>query len=69
MIGNVVFFSDEKGWGFIRADDKDYFFHWTDILEKANRKLYAGDRVTFDACTTIKGLSAANVRRYERHCS
>lgn len=63
MNGTVVFFNENKGFGFIRADGDDYFFHWIDVVDKRNRKLMAGDRVLFDECTTIKGLSAANVRR------
>lgn len=65
MTGIVVSFDEKRGFGFIRAECEDYFFHWKDIIEKRNRKMYLGERVTFDECTTVKGLSAANVRRYE----
>ena len=66
MTGIVKWFNAKNGFGFVVADHDDYFFHWTDIDENHGRMLYTGDRVTFDPCTTVKGLSAANVRRETR---
>lgn len=63
MRGIVWCFDVEKGWGFIRSGKDDYFVHWSDVAERGYRTLHRGDEVSFDPCTTIKGLSAANVRR------
>ena len=64
MSGTVLFFKKRDGWGFIRADDEQcYFVHRSDFDRSCFRSLRMGERVEFDPCTTIKGLSAANVRR------
>lgn len=64
MRGIVVFFKKYKGWGFIQGEDgRDYYFHRTDIDKFHFRTLQAEETVEFEPCTTIKGLSAANVRR------
>lgn len=64
MRGTVYCFDKAKGWGFIRSDDEqDYFVHRSDLDRHCFRSLNRGERVEFEPCTTIKGISAANVRR------
>ncbi|MEY9278858.1 cold-shock protein [Bradyrhizobium yuanmingense] len=49
--GTVVSYSVEKGWGFIRPDDrngKDLFVHMSELRDCAGADLVPGTRVTFD---------------------
>jgi len=38
VIGRVKWFNDEKGFGFVAADNKDYFIHYKDMALKASKK-------------------------------
>lgn len=52
MIGNVVRFFPERGFGFIHVENEnhDYFFHVANVpLEADQDALQTGDRVEFDA--------------------
>jgi CspA family cold shock protein len=66
MQGTVKKFDDQKGFGFIRPDDKtlpDCFVHYTGILGAPGRKsLSSGQRVEFDIQQESKGPRALNVR-------
>jgi CspA family cold shock protein len=63
MLGNVKWFSDEKGFGFIsREDGEDVFVHHTAIQSEGFRSLAEGQAVEFDVQQGPKGLQAANVR-------
>jgi CspA family cold shock protein len=61
--GNVKWFNDSKGFGFITQDEneKDIFVHYTAINGDGFKTLREGDRVTFDIVEGPKGLQAANV--------
>ena len=61
--GQVKFFDDVKGFGFIRANgvDQDVFVHFSAIAMKGRRTLLAGQRVDFDIARSDKGLYAKNV--------
>ena len=55
----------DKGYGFIKAEgvDKDVFYHENNLTgELAERKLRAGDNVTFDIEQTERGSNAANIK-------
>jgi cold shock CspA family protein len=45
VIGKVDWFSEEKGYGFIVADDNQYFLHRTEVLD--GRLPLKGRRVSF----------------------
>ena len=63
MRGNVKWFSDEKGFGFIsREDGEDVFVHHTAIQSEGFRSLAEGQAVELDVQQGPKGLQAANVR-------
>lgn len=63
MDGVVKWFSKEKNYGFIIGqDDKDYFFHGSEIRNE-QQALFQDDEVQFDTEETSKGLSAVNVTR------
>jgi CspA family cold shock protein len=62
--GTVKWFNDDKGFGFISADDgsKDLFVHHSAIAGDGHRSLNEGDKVTFDEEEGEKGPRAVNVQ-------
>lgn len=63
--GNVKWFSNAKGYGFILAEgsDKDIFVHYSSIQSEGYRSLKEGDPVEFELVEGPKGLKADNVVR------
>lgn len=61
MQGIVKFFNTEKGWGFITAQDVDYFIHYRHILTNGFKNLLEGQRVTFTPSTGERGAIAIEV--------
>ncbi|WJY28551.1 MULTISPECIES: cold-shock protein [Sporosarcina] len=60
--GKVKWFSNEKGYGFIEADDgQDVFVHFTGILGEGFKTLDEGQRVSFEIIEGNRGPQAANV--------
>ena len=61
--GSVKWFNDQKGFGFITPDGggKDLFVHYSAIQDKGFKSLKEGQRVSFEAQDSDKGLRAANV--------
>ena len=65
--GKVKWFSDAKGYGFIRAEgsETDIFVHYSNIQADGYRSLKEGDAVEFDMVDGPKGPKAENVVRME----
>ncbi len=62
--GNVKWFNDAKGYGFIsRPDGPDVFVHHTAIQGEGYRTLAEGQEVEFDITEGPKGLQASNVKK------
>jgi CspA family cold shock protein len=65
MKGNVKWFNNSKGYGFIVDEQgKQYFVHWKSILSQTTggrKELVDGEVVEFDISTTDKGDQAINV--------
>ncbi len=62
MKGTVKFFNENKGFGFITAEDgKDYFVHQSGI--NGGVRLREGDSVSFDVEKGERGPKAVNVTR------
>ena len=61
--GNVKFFNDSKGFGFISPEDggKDLFVHSSEI--EAGGSLYEDDKVQFEVGEGQKGPCAIKVRK------
>lgn len=61
--GNVKWFSNEKGYGFISREngEEDVFVHFTAILGEGFRSLKEGDSVEFEVEQGQKGLQATKV--------
>ncbi|MBT4717722.1 cold shock domain-containing protein [Candidatus Woesearchaeota archaeon] len=60
MNGRVKFFNEQKGFGFIEAEDgKDYFVHQTGINDGV--VIRENDNVSFEVADGDRGLKAVNV--------
>ena len=64
MLGKTKLYNQDKGWGFITADDgKDYYFHISDIINdepiQRGQKIPPGRNCDFD-------LKEITNRRQER---
>ncbi len=61
--GEVKWFNNDKGYGFISTDSQiDVFVHWRDI-SSWDRSLVQGDEVEFMVTRTAKGFQAINVMK------
>lgn len=60
--GKVIWFNNEKGYGFILFEDKEVFVHYSSILDNSYKTLIKDEKVTFDLRQTEKGLRAVNVK-------
>jgi cold shock protein len=63
--GTVKWFSQDKGYGFIKPDDggEDVFVHHTGIAGEGFKTLDEGDKVSYEVTEGRKGLQATNVSR------
>jgi len=60
--GNVKWFNDAKGYGFIqREDGVDVFVHYRAIRGEGHRSLTEGQQVEYAVVTGDKGLQAEDV--------
>jgi len=64
-LGVVKWFDNERGYGFISANDgNDVFLHHSQVKEKGNNKdVHEGEEVTFDMAKDQKKPSAINVQK------
>jgi CspA family cold shock protein len=67
--GTVKWFSEEKGYGFIKPDEageEDIFVHYTGIKGEGFRSLKDGEKVSYEpAATSRRGQIAQAVSRVE----
>ncbi len=62
--GEVKWFNESKGFGFIHDDSgEDVFVHFSAIMGEGFKTLNPGDRVEYDVVPGSKGKQAANVIR------
>ena len=60
--GTVKWFSNEKGYGFIkRSNGEDVFVHYTDIVGDGFRSLKEGESVDFEVIIGDRGPKAHRV--------
>jgi len=64
--GQVKWFSEKKGYGFITQEDgNDVFVHYSAISTEGFKTLQEGDQVEFEVSQGEKGLQATNVTLVE----
>ena len=62
MKGTVKWFNEEKGFGFITAENgSDVFVHFLAIKADGFKRLEEGQKVTFETAEGQRGLQAQNV--------
>jgi cold shock protein len=63
--GTVKWFSQEKGYGFIKPEDggEDLFVHHTGIAGEGFKSLEEGEKVSYEVTEGRKGLQATNVSK------
>ena len=62
LAGEVKWFNNSKGFGFIKQDgDDDVFVHYSAILSDGFKTLNEGDQVEFEVTQGRNGLHAKNV--------
>ena len=62
LSGQVKWFNNEKGYGFIDyPNGEDIFVHYSAIKQDGYKSLSEGQIVNFDLIETPKGLQAINV--------
>ena len=62
MKGTIKWFNNQKGYGFITADDgTDIFVHYSAIRKEGYKTLQEGSVVDFKLVETVKGLQAIDV--------
>ena len=62
MRGVVIRINRFRGYGFIRTeDDKEYFFHKTDLVLREIYEVKEGDNVNFELDQGIRGLLQVSI--------
>ncbi len=60
--GIVKWFNDQKGFGFIQSEGKDYFVHHSEIQMNGFKTLAEGAKVSFISANSPKGATATRVQ-------
>ncbi len=65
MESGIIARLTDRGFGFIKREgqEKDVFFHSSELKNVQYNDLREGDKVTFDIAEGPKGLNAVNVNR------
>lgn len=66
MEGKVKWFNNKKGYGFIVAEGKDIFVHYSDIESTGYKTLRNDEEVSFELIESDKGAKAVKVQRKEK---
>ena len=60
--GIVKWFNDQKGFGFVESQGKDYFIHFKEIQTEGFKSLKEGDQVHFTPSQSPKGAVATQLQ-------
>ena len=62
--GEIKWFSNKRGYGFIEGSDKkEYFVHYSKVISDSRVEFEEGDLVIFVPNETNKGLEARDVKK------
>ncbi|OQC50392.1 MAG: Cold shock protein 1 [Tenericutes bacterium ADurb.Bin024] len=62
MKGTIKQFNQERGYGFIRAEDgTDVFFHYSSLVMDGFKTITTGEKVEFTLEQSDRGPRAANI--------
>ena len=62
MTGKVKMFNKEEGYGFIKLeDDRDVFFHYSQLVMEGFKTIDVGTEVEFELVEGERGLQAHNI--------
>jgi CspA family cold shock protein len=59
--GKVKWFNNDKGFGFIESEGKDYFVHFKEVIKDGFKTLTPDERVSFIPSSSPKGATATKV--------
>jgi CspA family cold shock protein len=59
--GQVKWFNESKGFGFLTDGKQDYFVHYKSIKGEGFKNLLEGQKVSFEVTKTPRGDSATEV--------
>lgn len=59
--GTVKWFNDQKGFGFVASEGKDFFIHYKEIQIDGFKSLKEGDKVRFVSASSPKGPIATQL--------
>lgn len=60
--GTVKWFNEQKGFGFVESEGKDYFAHFKAIQGTGYKTLKEGERIEFLPFKGVKGMEAHDIR-------
>lgn len=63
VIGKTLWFSKERGYGFIDVDGIQHFAHWKEIQGEGFKYLREGESVEFIPLKGEKGMLAKSIRK------
>jgi CspA family cold shock protein len=58
--GKVNWYAEEKGYGFIEGEEKDFLVHYTEIVGEGFRTLEEGSEVEFEIMEGRRGRKQAS---------
>ena len=69
--GTVLWFNDNKGYGFIKREDKekDIFVHFSAVQNSGLNYLKKDEQLTFEVDDGDKGPSAVNLQKTDHEVS
>lgn len=67
MIGTVKWYNLEKKYGFITAQVRDYFVHFSEIMKDGFKCLSANDKVSFEPVLQGNKLRATRITVIEEN--
>lgn len=64
LTGSIIFFKEDRGYGFIRPKDSDdnVYLHISELQASGIDKVEIGQRLTFDLVSKDEKKSATNIK-------